>query len=60
VAETVPQAESADDCGNGDGWYYDNPTTPTTILFCPHTCYEVQNDSEANVSLAFGCPTEVN
>jgi hypothetical protein len=30
------------------------------ILLCPHTCNDVQADSEANVSFAFGCPTEVN
>jgi hypothetical protein len=57
---TIPQAASAADCGSGDGWYYDDPETPTKILLCPHTCNDVQSDSEAHVSFAFGCPTEVN
>ena len=58
--ETLPQAASAADCGQLDGWYYDDPVTPTKITLCPHTCNDVQADSEAHVSFAFGCPTVVN
>jgi hypothetical protein len=57
---TIPQADNEADCGSADGWYYDDPNTPTKIILCPHTCNDVQADQEAVVSLAFGCPTELN
>jgi Mg-chelatase subunit ChlD len=39
----------------GDGWYYDNPTSPTKVILCPNTCTQVKQDSNAEVSVLFGC-----
>jgi hypothetical protein len=30
------------------------------IILCPHTCQTIQADTNAQVNIAFGCPTEVN
>lgn len=40
-----------------DGWYYDDPTTPTTILLCPQTCDKIQGFTMAAISIGFGCAT---
>jgi hypothetical protein len=46
------------DCGGvTDGWYYDNPADPTTILLCPQTCDKIQGFTMASVSIGFGCAT---
>jgi hypothetical protein len=60
TGENIPQADNAEDCGNDPGWYYDNPTAPTKITFCPATCATIQMDDGAKVDFVFGCPTEVN
>jgi hypothetical protein len=39
---TVPNVQSAAECGTDQGWYYDNPASPTQILQCPTTCSIVQ------------------
>jgi hypothetical protein len=56
---TIPGVVGAGDCGDGSGWYYDNPATPTKILLCQGSCDTVQADAAADVKVAFGCPTEV-
>ena len=42
-------------CGQGDGFYYDNPASPAKILLCPTSCTTVQNDSQAKIDVLFGC-----
>lgn len=56
-AETIPQVANEAACGNGDGWYFDDPQDPTMILLCPATCTTIENDGEAQINIAFGCPT---
>lgn len=44
--------------GVGNGWYYDDPVAPTTILLCPQTCDQVQGfPPMSRVSIQFGCAT---
>lgn len=40
-----------------DGWYYDDPNTPTKILVCPQTCEKIQLAPMASMSIKFGCET---
>jgi hypothetical protein len=40
-----------------DGWYYDDPVNPTTIIFCPQTCMDIQGHSGASISIVLGCAT---
>lgn len=39
----------------GDGFYYDNPASPTKVTLCPQNCTTVKNDSAAKVELLLGC-----
>jgi len=55
--QTLNQVADANDCGNG-GWYYDNPTAPTTITLCPSTCTEIQADKNAKIDVLIGCETQ--
>lgn len=57
--ETIPQVANAQACGSDGGWYYDNPSAPTKILLCPTSCQDVQSQSTATITFAFGCPTVV-
>ncbi len=56
--DTIGQVANAAACGNGGGWYYDNPAAPTTITLCPATCSTVQADEEAKIAIVVGCATE--
>jgi hypothetical protein len=58
--QQIPQAIDEADCGANQGWYYDDPTNPTTVHLCPSSCTALQSDAVAEVALAFGCPTELN
>jgi hypothetical protein len=45
-----------DTCGPDGGWYYDNPSAPTTIKLCPTTCASLSGGS---VQVEYGCETIV-
>jgi len=40
-----------------NGWYYDDPAMPTSIVLCPQTCTTIQGFAQASVSIKFGCAT---
>jgi hypothetical protein len=56
---TIGKVPNASACGEatGGGWYYDDPISPSSIIFCPDTCEAVQQDLEAEIELLFGCST---
>ena len=47
----------AECAGVMDGWYYDDPLTPTKILLCSQTCDAIQGYAMASISIIFGCDT---
>ena len=54
----IGYVEDAAQCGAVvNGWHYDDPEQPTTIVLCPQTCTEIQGYALATISLAFGCAT---
>lgn len=54
----IGYVEGPSDCaGVTDGWYYDDPASPSTILLCPQTCDTIQGFQGAQVSIQFGCAT---
>lgn len=57
---TLPRADDLADCGDKPGWYFDNNAAPKKIILCPASCNTVQNDQHAEVSVAFGCHSELN
>jgi hypothetical protein len=45
--------------GNGLGWAYDDPQTPTRIQICPSSCATIQGDTlGATLDIALGCATQ--
>ena len=42
---------------SGEGWRYDNPTTPTRVELCGPTCNTVKADKASKIAIAFGCST---
>lgn len=56
--EQWPKYASQAACpATGNGWYYDNDTSPTKILLCPSTCSMVKN-TKGQVDVLFGCATQ--
>jgi len=47
---TVPQSAT-------NGWSYNNPTDPTSIVFNGSACTSLKNDASANVQIVLGCAT---
>jgi hypothetical protein len=39
-----------------DGWYFDDPTTPTKVILCDAACDMVKADDRGQVNVVFGCP----
>jgi len=53
-----PRVKDAADCApnGGEGWYFDDPATPMTLLLCPATCNEMLG---AKAFVAYGCPPKI-
>jgi hypothetical protein len=55
---TIGWVESVADCPTvPDGWYYDDPVTPTSIEMCPQTCSRFAALAQASIEIRFGCTT---
>jgi hypothetical protein len=48
----------ADDCGDEDGWFYDDPTSPGRVLLCPRSCERVSGPG-GNLYYSVGCETRI-
>jgi hypothetical protein len=59
TAMTLPQVMNRAACGPMGGWFYDNPTNPTTVNLCDASCMRANQSPMGEVSLQFGCKTEV-
>jgi hypothetical protein len=49
---------SAADCGDEDGWHYDDPAAPERILLCPRSCERVSGPG-GNLHYSVGCATRI-
>lgn len=50
--------QSAQECGDEDGWYYDSPDAPQRILLCPRSCERVSGPG-GNLLYSVGCDTRI-
>jgi hypothetical protein len=48
---------TADECGEEDGWYYDNPSSPSSIQLCKASCDRVSGPG-GSLYYSVGCATE--
>lgn len=54
----IGRASDAASCAAvADGWYYDDPQDPSSIVLCPQTCDSIQGYEQASVRVIFGCAT---
>ncbi|AKU97399.1 hypothetical protein AKJ09_04063 [Labilithrix luteola] len=58
VPRNLPKTGERATCANREGWYYDNPTTPTTVRLCPASCDLLVAGKEPKIDVTFGCQTE--
>ena len=54
----IPKAKNGE-CGDGEGWLYDDEQNPTQIEACPNTCRTLRADPSGSVQISFGCATVV-
>jgi hypothetical protein len=57
---TLPRVDGAGACGDGEGWHYDDPVSPSEVTLCPASCdfaREEITESAHGVSVLFGCET---
>mgnify|MGYP001171569338 CR=1 FL=1 len=40
------------------GWYYDDPGQPRSLVACPQTCQLIRDGLNAPLRIELGCPTE--
>jgi hypothetical protein len=60
TAQQIPQVTSQADCAAaGNAWYYDDPSSPTSVLVCPQTCDMLKNSTNGQIELLLGCETVV-
>jgi Mg-chelatase subunit ChlD len=53
-------AKDAADCEKkSNDWYYDDPTAPKSIIFCPTACQLVTASTTGTVNIEFGCTPTV-
>jgi hypothetical protein len=55
VETTLPHVNSLADCMGGDGWYFDNPMTPTIAKLCPATCTNLQAQIGTKIQVQTSC-----
>jgi hypothetical protein len=49
-----PRVDGESSCGAEPAWYYDDPTTPTSIVLCPSACTVVVA-GPGTVEIQLGC-----
>ncbi len=52
----VGKVDDASMCASvTDGWYYDDPSNPQSVLVCPQTCTKIQGFVGGRIDILFGC-----
>lgn len=46
-------------CGNNNGWYFDDPNDPSSVILCPTSCETASSEPEAKLEVILGCETNV-
>jgi hypothetical protein len=54
----VPQNQN--NSTTGDGWSYDNPSTPSAITLDGQSCATMKSNPKGSISIVVGCKTQVH
>ncbi len=60
IKTTLAQVPNEAACAGAQGWYYDNPTSPTRIALCKSSCDAATVDVMASLEVLLGCETITN
>jgi hypothetical protein len=52
----IPKVADKASCG-ANGWYYDDPQNPKTVVLCPQTCKAVEG---GKIEIEFGCTSGID
>lgn len=44
-------------CDENNGWYFDNPSNPSSVVLCPASCEAASSSPEAKLEVILGCET---
>ncbi|MGC4118096.1 MAG: VWA domain-containing protein [Myxococcales bacterium] len=53
--QLFPQVDGRDFCGNGQGWYFDDPEDPRKLILCNQTCESVTQGKTGVLNVEFAC-----
>ena len=51
----VPRRADAAECSTGQGWYFDDPMTPTKVVLCDATCNTITGGNTGTFRVEFAC-----
>jgi hypothetical protein len=54
----LTQVSAEPQCGDPNGWYYDNSADPERIILCPNTCSMLACSDQTTIIVVLGCPTK--
>lgn len=57
-SRNVTKTSDRTTCANREGWYYDDPRSPTTVRLCPASCDLLVSSKDPKIDVEFGCKTE--
>ena len=58
-SEMLLKAQASQACGMKEGWHYDDEAKPARVVACPASCARIQAARTAEISLLFGCATQI-
>jgi len=53
--QIFPRVDSRDACGDGEGWFFDDPADPRTLILCDQTCETVTQGKTGVLNVEFAC-----
>jgi hypothetical protein len=59
-SQNLFKSPTAAECADREGWHYDDEANPTRVVACPATCARIQAAASAEVTVLFGCETQIN
>jgi hypothetical protein len=57
-SKVFSRVNSPGDCGDGDGWYFDDPSAPSQVRLCSSSCSHVSSNG-GSLFYSVGCGWEV-
>jgi hypothetical protein len=58
-AQQWTKVDNEGDCDDNDGWYFDDPADPGSVVLCPTSCEAASSAPDAKLEVILGCESNV-